>query len=177
MHKLLREAKCLKAFSDVHEHIRNAVSPYQKRLLLTGQDSIKNFLLSRSTTFHTHTSSCFSQLHFSQLQTQNQNRNILLSLLLPHSLPPPNTVSSNPHPSPICPGCTNRGIKLYTSCRAPKWRHSLTPSHFTSHQPCRCWLWTWKYKCRHWLNFCIPTGFKWYAIKDLPGEGRSFCPE
>lgn len=92
--EVLREAKCLKTFSDVHEHILNAVSPpYQKRLLLTGQDGIKNFLPSKSTTFHTHTSSCFSQPHFTQLQTQNQNRNILLSLLSPRSLPPPNVAS------------------------------------------------------------------------------------
>lgn len=160
MHKLLREAKCLKTFSDVHEPIPNAVSPYQKGLLLTGQDGIKNFLLSRSTTFHTHTSSCFSQPHFSQLQTQNQKRNILSSLLSPHSLPPPNAVISDPHPSPVCPSHTNQGIKLYTSCTAHRRRCSLPPPHFTSHQPCHGWLGTWKYKCRHWLNFCIPAGFK-----------------
>lgn len=65
----------------------------------------------------------------------------------------------NPHPSPTCLSPTNQGIKLYSSCTAHRRRLSLPPSHFTSHYPCHGWLWTWKYKCRHWLNFWIPAGF------------------
>lgn len=182
MHKLLRKAKCLKTFSDGHEHISNTLSPFQKRLLLTGQDCIKNFLPSRSTTFHTHTSSCFSQPHFSQLQTYSHRIEtpfcpscyhtayLLQTLFLLIHIPPPFAQVPQTKASNSTPPAQAAEEDILSH---PTISHT-TVAGILFHIPWHGWLWTWKYKCRYWLNFCIPGGFKWYAVNDLPGGPGSF---
>lgn len=137
MHKLLRKVKCLKAFSDVHKHTPKAVSPYQKRLLLTGQDSIKDFL--PSTTFYTPTSSCFPS--YNSLSCKHRIRAetpfcpscyhtayLLQALLLIICIPPP--FAQVPQTK----------VSNSTLHAQPTEGHSPPPHHFTSHQPCHGWL-------------------------------------
>lgn len=149
--------KYLKSISDVQGHIPNAVSPYQQRLLLTWQNWTQVFTPSRTLTIHTHASYCISPS-------------------CKHPILPSDTTqltSPRPHfqqPAPFLHlnnSCKSRHQTLLTSCTAHERKCYLPPSNFTSRLLCHGWLWTWKCKCWHWLNFCIPAGFKWYVVAQV----------